>query len=44
MECKICGEEIENEDDEMDSCHRDCLEGEGGDLASDISQAVPIDD
>lgn len=43
MICGVCGEEIENEDDEMDGCHRGCLE-EDGDLASDISQAVPIDD
>ena len=23
--CKVCGEEIENEDEEMDGCHEYCL-------------------
>jgi len=44
LKCKICGEEIEDEAEGMDGCHRDCLADGDGDLAPDISQAIPIDD
>ena len=42
MECKICGGEIEDEDEEIDGFHRNCLEE--SDLASDVVQAIPFDD
>lgn len=28
MECKYCGELIENEDDEIDGCHEYCIDND----------------